>query len=145
MSLVIEEWMGMRLQTGWPMKEPWKLCKRSHGSTELNLPFCVHVLWLLNKQVPGAFSKFTYYAPWVHALWDWAGHEPSICDLWSETCYKWFERLLEYLSICLEKVFWINAWETTYSDFSFFFLFHRSLPLTFKKHYLLYHKTPKVQ
>lgn len=79
------------------------------------------------------------------ALWDWAGHEPSICDLWSETCYKWFERLVEYLSICLEKVFWINAWETTYSDFSGFFLFHHSLPLTFKKHYLLYHKTPKVQ
>lgn len=131
MSLVIEEWMGMRLQTGWPMKEPWKLCKRSHGSTELNF-------WISRYLVLSASSHIMLHE-FMHceieqimnlqyvifdkklALWDWAGHEPSICDLWSETCYKWFERLVEYLSICLEKVFWINAWETTYSDFSVFF------------------------
>lgn len=130
----------MRLQTGWPMKEPWKLCKKSHGSTELNLHsvFMYFDFWISRYLVLSACSHIMLLE-FMHceieqimnlqyvifdkklALWDWAGHEPSICDLWSETCYKWFERLVEYLSICLEKVFWINAWETTYSDFSGFF------------------------
>lgn len=77
-------------------------------------------------------------------LWDWVGYEFLICDFWLEICYKWFERFVEYLSICLEKVFWINVWEIIYSDFLVFFLFYRFLLLIFKKYYLLYYKILKV-
>lgn len=85
MSLVIKEWMAMRQQTGWPMKEPWKLHKGNHGSTEVTIP-CSCTVTNSKSRYPvlSASSHIMFYE--FHALWDWADYEPSICNLWSETC-----------------------------------------------------------
>lgn len=182
MSLVIKEWMAMRQQTGWPMKEPWKLHKGNHGSTEVTIP-CSCTVTNSKSRYPvlSASSHIMFYE--FHALWDWANYEPSICNLWSETCIVGLSilwtlnmwSLIRNMLVGLRRLWTSNMWFlgrnmmlqmiwVTCRIFWFLFgksilnkclrnhiqwflwgFFHCSLPLLYKKHYILYHKTPKVQ
>lgn len=62
-----------------------KITQGNHGSTEVTIPCsCTLTNWKGRYPVLSASSHIMFYE--FHALWDWANYEPSICNLWSETC-----------------------------------------------------------